>query len=141
MPPRPDPIVLVPGQAHTQARDLQAAGPLVRVVVADLEVWALTREPELRAALVDRRFRRHWRAWTGLADGTVPADHPVAAMVHLDNMLTADGPDHSRLRGLVSQGFTPARIQELRPAIAERAAALLEKIATLPGPVDVKAAF
>ncbi|WP_345556069.1 cytochrome P450 [Streptomonospora halophila] len=71
----------------------------------------------------------------------MPADHPVAAMVGLDNMLTADGADHRRLRGLISQAFTPGRIGALRPAICGRAEKLVEELALAAGPVDVKAAF
>ncbi|GAA3766574.1 cytochrome P450 [Salinactinospora qingdaonensis] len=111
------------------------------MVLEGLEVWALTHDAELRAALTDRRFRRNWRTWKDLTDGTVPADHPVAAMVRLDNMLTADGSDHRRLRGLISQGFTPARIEALRPGIEVRVQHLQEEIADMTGPVDLKRDF
>ncbi|WP_106584296.1 cytochrome P450 family protein [Murinocardiopsis flavida] len=110
-------------------------------MVDGLEVWALTRDTDLRAALTDRRFRRNWRHWTALTSGEVPEDHPVAAMVHLDNMLTADGDEHRRLRGLISQAFTRARIAALRPAVEAIARGLLDGLAAEPGPVDLKAHY
>lgn len=109
-------------------------------MVADLEVWALTRDEELRSALNDPRFRRNWRTWKALEAGEVPADHPVATMVHLDNMLTSDGAEHRRLRGLISQAFTPRRIEALRPAVDRTASALLDRLAEHDGSavVDLK---
>ena len=42
-------------------------------------------------------------------------------------MLTTDPPDHTRLRGLVSQAFTPRAIRRLEPRIEEIAHALLDQ--------------
>ncbi|GAA3744950.1 cytochrome P450 [Spinactinospora alkalitolerans] len=109
------------------------------MVVEGLEAWALTRDRELRAALTDRRFKRNWRTWTALVEGEVSPDHPAAAMVYLDNMLTGDGADHRRLRGLISQGFTPRRVNALRPSIAATVERLLDGITAVPGPVDIRA--
>lgn len=109
-------------------------------MVADLEVWALTRDDSLRSALTDPRFQRNWRAWTALNSGEVSADNPVAAMVRLDNMLTSDGAEHRRLRGLISQGFTPRRIESLRPAVERTTEELLTALAQRPEgePVDIR---
>lgn len=139
MSPHPQPLVLAPGDNRSLARDLRDAGPVARVVVADLEVWALTRDEELRSALNDPRFRRNWRTWKALNAGQVPPDHPVAAMVRLDNMLTADGDEHRRLRGLISQAFTPRRIEALRPAVEQITRELLDRLAERPDTtVDLK---
>lgn len=109
-------------------------------MVADLEVWALTRDESLRSALTDSRFQRNWRAWKALTSGEVSADHPVAAMVRLDNMLTSDGAEHRRLRGLISQGFTPRRVEALRPVVEQTTKDLLTALAQRPGndPVDIR---
>ncbi|WP_017614593.1 cytochrome P450 family protein [Nocardiopsis salina] len=109
-------------------------------MVADLEVWALTGDDALRSALNDPRFRRNWRSWRALNEGEVPENHPVSAMVHLDNMLTSDGAEHRRLRGLISRAFTPRRIESLRPTVEETARGLIEGLAERAGggPVDVK---
>lgn len=137
----PEPIVLIPGKAHEQAIQLREAGPLARVVVEDLEVWALTHDRELRQALIDPRFRRNWRTWRALNEGEVATDHPVAAMVYLDNMLTVDGEAHRRMRSPVAQAFTPRRIELLRPQVTEFVNRLLDQLAEREGPVDFKTEF
>src|ERR1019366_4115750 len=43
------------------------------------------------------------------------------------SMLNVDGLDHRRLRGLVSQVFTPRYIQSLRPSIQQIADTLLDR--------------
>lgn len=109
-------------------------------MVADLEVWALTGDEALRSALNDPRFRRNWRSWRALGEGEVPENHPVRAMVHLDNMLTSDGAEHRRLRGLISRAFTPRRIEALRPTVEKTARELIDGLAERPTdePVDIK---
>lgn len=48
-------------------------------------------------------------------------------------LLHSDPPDHTRLRRLTVSAFTPSRIEALRPQIAERTAALLDKCAQQGG--------
>jgi cytochrome P450 len=43
------------------------------------------------------------------------------------NMLFRDPPDHTRLRGLVSQAFTPRMVERLRPHVAEIARDLVDQ--------------
>jgi len=45
------------------------------------------------------------------------------------NLLMLEGPDHRRLRGLISKAFTPRRILALRPRLEEIAEELLDKAA------------
>jgi cytochrome P450 len=45
------------------------------------------------------------------------------------HMLNVDPPDHTRLRGLVSRAFTPARVAALEPAIRVIAGRLLDELA------------
>lgn len=45
------------------------------------------------------------------------------------HMLNSDPPDHTRMRELVSAGFTPQRVERLRPRITEIADDLLEQMA------------
>jgi cytochrome P450 len=51
------------------------------------------------------------------------------------NMLTADPPDHTRLRGLVTRAFTPRTVQSLRARIVALVDQLLDDLP--PGEVDV----
>jgi cytochrome P450 len=48
------------------------------------------------------------------------------------NMLFADAPDHTRLRRLASQAFTPARVRRLRPTVERMVDDLLDEIAQQP---------
>lgn len=45
------------------------------------------------------------------------------------SLLRLNPPDHTRLRGLVSRGFTPRRVEQLRPAIAEMTTRVLDDLA------------
>ncbi|MFP5469420.1 MAG: cytochrome P450 [Alphaproteobacteria bacterium] len=56
--------------------------------------------------------------------GTSLFDEPYAGLA----MNTADDPQHKRLRGLVSQGFTPRAITDMEADLRRRAKLILEKI-------------
>lgn len=45
------------------------------------------------------------------------------------SLLRLNPPDHTRLRGLVSRGFTPRRVEQLRPAIASMTDTVLDALA------------
>ncbi|GIG61384.1 cytochrome P450 [Longispora fulva] len=101
---------------------LRATGPVHRAVLPDGRgVWLVVGHHEVRAALADPRLtvdKRHANpgGWQGL-------QLPPA----LDaNLLNLDGPDHARLRRLVTGAFTPRRVAGLRPGIEATAAALLD---------------
>ena len=55
-----------------------------------------------------------------------PYGGPLALLSR--NMLSADPPDHTRLRKLVSQAFTPRMIEQLRPRIQQITNELLFKM-------------
>ena len=57
-----------------------------------------------------------------------------------DNMLSADRPDHTRLRALVSKAFTQRRVQALTPRIQEIADELIDGFAAV-GSVDLIEAY
>jgi cytochrome P450 len=46
------------------------------------------------------------------------------------NLLTMDGPDHRRLRGLVSKAFTPRRVERLRGRLEDTVESLLDRVAS-----------
>lgn len=58
------------------------------------------------------------------------------AQVMVKQMLFMDAPDHTRLRGLASTAFTPARVEALRPHIKEILHDLLEPL-LMAGRMDV----
>ena len=45
------------------------------------------------------------------------------------SLLRLNPPDHTRLRGLVSRGFTPRRVEQLRPAVETMTDAVLDDLA------------
>ena len=84
-------------------------------------LWLVTRYEDARAALADPRLSK------GLARGATSgtsANSPLS-----QHMLSSDPPDHTRLRRLVSAGFTPRRIERLEPRITEIAESLLDQLA------------
>ncbi|MFE0042413.1 cytochrome P450 family protein [Streptomyces albireticuli] len=103
--------------------------------------WAITTQPLLKELLTDPRVskdpRRHWPAWI---NGEVSPEWPLFTWVAVQNMFTAYGADHKRLRSLVARAFTARRTAALRPRIEELAQGLLDDLAaTPPGrPVDLR---
>ncbi|MGI9590552.1 MAG: cytochrome P450 [Myxococcota bacterium] len=54
-------------------------------------------------------------------------DDPIFQAVILRSLLTLDGAEHARLRGLVSKAFTPRRVERLRPRLEEMVEELLDR--------------
>ncbi|QYC40314.1 Cytochrome P450 107B1 [Nonomuraea coxensis DSM 45129] len=125
-----------------EAALIRAIGPVALVEMpGGVQAWAVSDQRLLRRLLVDPRVSkdayRHWPAWI---NGEIPPDWPLFAWVAVRNMLTAYGPDHRRLRGLIAGAFTVRRIADLRPRIEVITADLLNELAGLPPgrPVDLR---
>jgi len=90
--------------------------------------WLIARHAEVAPLVHDRRLANgplNAVLYTGLPDEAQIAIEPFrTSMSH--NMLLQDAPEHTRLRRLVSQAFTPRRIQSLRGAVEEITADLLD---------------
>lgn len=104
-------------------------------------VWAVTHHDTLQALLADPRVGKNPQLWTTFREGRLPYGWPLLNFVAVPGMITADGEDHKRLRGLVSQAFTPRRTAALAPAIEARTLALLDRMADLEGPFDLREHF
>ncbi|MFF8774145.1 cytochrome P450 [Kitasatospora sp. NPDC015120] len=109
--------------------ELRERGPAHRVRLFDgSEAWLIVSYPEARAALADPRFRKDWSAADPalrkevMGDGSEGGSRPKVGR----HMLSADPPDHTRLRNLVSRAFTPRRIERLRPTIQRTTDDLLD---------------
>ena len=102
-------------------------------------IWYITRLAEVTAVLKDNdHFVKDIRH-------TLPpiAKPPRKTAVHHlinENMLFADPPDHTRLRALVNQAFTPRRVEQLAPRIQHITDELLDGIAAV-GQADLIADF
>ncbi|MGX8908815.1 cytochrome P450 family protein [Streptomyces netropsis] len=99
--------------------------------------WAVTTRPLLKELLTDPRVskdpRQHWPTWI---NGEISPDWPLYTWVAVQNMFTAYGSDHKRLRVLVSKAFTARRTAALRPRIEEMTADLLDTLAA-HGPGEI----
>ncbi|WP_431041747.1 cytochrome P450 family protein [Streptomyces sp. P1-3] len=95
--------------------------------------WAISRQSLLKELLTDPRVskdpRQHWPTWI---NGEVSPEWPLFTWVAVQNMFTAYGPDHRRLRTLVAKAFTARRTAALRPRIEEMTAELLDTLAATP---------
>ena len=125
-----------------EAERIRALGPVAPVEMPDgVRAWAVSDQGLLRRLLVDPRVSKdayqHWPAWI---KGEISADWPLFPWIAVRNMLTAHGPDHRRLRGLVAGAFTARRVAALRPRIEAITGDLLNGLDGLPSdrPVDLR---
>lgn len=127
---------------HAENARLREAGPAVLVELpGGVVVWAITHHDTLQDLLADPRVGKNPRLWNTFNEGRLPEGWPLLNFVTVPGMVTADGEDHRRLRGLVSQAFTPRRIAELQPAVEARAEALLDGVELLEGEFDLREHF
>jgi cytochrome P450 len=83
-------------------------------------IWFIIRYEDARRALTDPRLSN--RMARGMIGGT--GEGPIG-----QHLLSTDPPDHTRLRRLVSAGFTARRTERLEPRITEIVAGLLDQMA------------
>ena len=104
-----DPEVLRdPFAAYGHARE---RSPLARILTPGFSpMWALTRHEGARAMLADPRFELN-------ADSYIRPDVPEDCLAYMRTMQEMDGPEHTRLRRLVSPAFTARRAAQFRPRI------------------------
>ncbi|GAA1636087.1 cytochrome P450 family protein [Actinoplanes couchii] len=102
---------------------LRDAAPACPVELPDgSPVWLVTRYADVRALLADPRLSVDKSSGDGSWRGF---SLPPALDANLLNM---DPPNHTRIRRLVSQAFTPRRVENLRPLIQRTADELLDAL-------------
>ncbi|WP_275466056.1 cytochrome P450 family protein [Streptomyces noursei] len=142
--PQQSPHVLDPAGRDRQTEDasLRAHGPVARVDVLGEEAWAVTDPELLRSLLLDDRVSKDpHRHWDRFPDRT--ADWPLNLWVAVENMFTAYGAEHRRLRLLIAPAFAARTITALEPDIERFTRELLDDLATArPGEaVDLRERF
>jgi cytochrome P450 len=142
-----EPIVLDPsGQdVHAEGDRLRAQGPIAQVELpGGVRAWSVVGYETLQQVLADPRFAKDARKyWPAFINGEIAEDFPLIGWVMMDNMTTADGADHARLRKLTAKAFTMRGTEAMRPMVEAITNDLLDKLAaTPPGEViDLKATF
>ncbi|GLF93197.1 cytochrome P450 family protein [Streptomyces yaizuensis] len=138
------PYVLDPTAADAVAeeRRLRARGPATLVDVLGVTAWSVT-DPDLLKELltspdVSKDGRRHWPGFEEAVAGW-----PLVLWVIVQNMFTAYGEDHGRLRRLVRPSFAPRRIAALAGRVEEITGRLLDELAAgdPAEPVDLRERF
>jgi cytochrome P450 len=123
-------------------RRLRSEAPVCQVeVVGGVLAWLVTRYHDAVALLTDPRLSKDQaRAFAQYAaDGVRPYSGPLQR-----HMLHVDPPEHTRLRRLVIQAFTPRAIARMQPVIEAIADELLDNVyrkAAGAGTVDLIADY
>ncbi len=130
-----DPTLLVKGLPHAQMAHLRHTAAVswvdqVRGSVGfdDEGYWAVTRHRDVMAVSRDSEtFSSSANTAIARFRADIPREH-----IDLQRavMLNMDPPDHTKVRTIVSRGFTPRAINALRGALAERAARIVHAART-----------
>lgn len=110
-------VIRDPFAAYGRARE---RAPLARLLIPGMgPLWALTRYEGARAMLSDPRFEIN-------AGSFIRPDVPADCLPYMRTMAELNGPEHARLRKLVSPAFSPRRAAEFRPRIERIVETLLD---------------
>jgi methyl-branched lipid omega-hydroxylase len=89
----------------------------------ELEWWAVTSHADVTFV------SRHPELFASGRGGTNIGDIPDELAEFLGSIINMDAPRHTKIRRLVSAGFTPRRVAALDDAVKSRAAAIVDAIA------------
>src|SRR5438552_16785700 len=93
--------------------EMQEPGPGYWAITRYDDVWHASRQPEL------------FQSGKGVNIG----DLPVEISEFFGSMIAMDDPKHAKLRGIVSRGFTPKTVNQIKDMVVERARAIVDRIA------------
>ncbi|MFJ2771075.1 cytochrome P450 [Streptomyces sp. NPDC087300] len=128
-----EPIVLDPtgARAHDEHRLLRGHGKAVRVDILGVRAWSVADPALLKELLtspsVSKDARAHWPEF-----GDVVQRWPLALWVAVENMFTAYGADHRRLRRMIAPAFSHRRITALGESIDAVVTGILDRLDALP---------
>jgi cytochrome P450 len=114
--------------AHAEHRALHARGPATLVDVLGVQAWSVSDPHLLKRLLVGKDVSKDARAhWPDFA--AVAPTWPLALWVSVQNMFTAYGGDHRRLRRMISPAFSARPVNALAPTVEALVTRLLDDIA------------
>jgi cytochrome P450 len=124
-----DPKVLNdPFSAYATARESMA---LARLLIPGFQMWAVTRHEQARSMLSDDRFEVNANSFMR------PPGVPEHCLPYMRTMSEMDGPEHKRLRRLVTPAFSSRRATQFRPRMERIVDRLIDDLAGSSGPVDL----
>ncbi|MFH8337174.1 cytochrome P450 [Streptomyces sp. AM6-12] len=110
---------------------MHARGAATPVDILGVTAWSVCEPGLLKQLLtspaVSKDGRAHWPAFAA----AVPT-WPLALWVAVENMFTAYGSDHRRLRRLVAPAFSARRIAALTPVVEDLVTGILDDLEALP---------
>jgi cytochrome P450 len=108
---------------------LRAEQPVCRITLPDkTPVWLVTRYEDVKTLLTDERFAKsRYNALTPEQLRKQPWVPPMFRPLER-TMIDLDPPDHTRLRQLVHQAFTPRLIERMRERVQTLANELLDAV-------------
>lgn len=116
---------------HAEYQALRERGPATKVDILGVTAWSITDPALLKELLTSSQVSKDAKAhWPAFAE-TV-ATWPLALWVAVNNMFTAYGGDHRRLRRMVAPAFSARRIQDLRTSVEKVVSGLLDELASRP---------
>ncbi|MEU3855211.1 cytochrome P450 [Streptomyces sp. NPDC029554] len=120
---------------------LQSLGPAVKVALPDgITAWSVTKHEQLKKLSEDGRLSRDAQQhWPGLPD--VPEGWPLAPFLISPTVLNAYGSERHRLRKIMEEAFTPARLDVLRENLRHRVPRLLGSLGAPGSLVDIRAEY
>lgn len=124
----------------TYAR-LREEAPVFRTRVwGKQSAWLVTRYDDVLSLLRDPRFAKNAASAQSAEQRAQEPWMPAFVQPLRRNMLDLDAPDHTRLRALVQQAFTPRMVERLVPRIETLADELLSK-AQRSGRIELMSAY
>ncbi|GGU38375.1 cytochrome P450 family protein [Streptomyces violascens] len=114
---------------HGEHETLRASGPAVLVDILGVTAWSITDPALLKTLLtspdVSKDGRAHWPDFQ-----EVIQTWPLNLWVGVNNMFTAYGSDHRRLRRIIAPAFAARRIADLTCVVEAIVTDILDHLAT-----------
>jgi cytochrome P450 len=132
------PIVLDPAGAdhHAEHALLRSHGPTARVDILGVTAWSVTDPVLLKKLLTSADVSKDARAhWPDFAE--VVRTWPLALWIGVENMFTAYGGNHRRLRRMIAPAFSARRVDDLVEVVAGVVTALLDDLDVVPAGATV----